>query len=208
MIKKIFILLTILFSSILVFSQKVDTIIVNKEYKSYFSYEVKNPLFVVYKLYKGGGNTPRTGMVFKTGGLKYSLTDKEYSKSGYDIGHLANAKDFANSKENEELTFRFYNALPQTPRLNRGIWKTYETNIRVLSQKDSLLIICGGYEFKKVNNLYVPSYCFKIVKDLVTNKVFCYIFPNDNSEKVSEIKINEFYLLSKYNKIYIEKISE
>lgn len=205
MIKKILILLSILFSFMIVSAQNVDTIIVNKEYKSYFSYEVKNPLYVIYKLYKGGGDTPRTGMVFKTGGLKYSLTEKEYTKSGYDIGHLANAKDFANNKQNEELTFRFYNAVPQTPRLNRGIWKTYETNIRELSQKDSLLIICGGYNYNKINNLYVPMFCFKIVKDLVTNKISCYVFPNDNSEKVSEISIESFFLLSKYNKIYIEK---
>lgn len=204
MMKKILFILSLLFLTSFLYSQKVDTIIVNKEYKSYFSYEVKNPLFVIYKLYKGGGNVPRTGMDFKTDGLKYSLTDKDYLKSGYDIGHLANAKDFAYSEESEEKTFRYYNALPQTPRLNRGIWKSYESKLRELSQNDSFLIIAGGYNYIKINSLYVPKYCYKIVKNLVTKNVKCVVFNNDNSETKSEIKIEVLYSYLRYDVNHIK----
>lgn len=148
---------------------KVDTIIKEKNYISFYSFDIKAPVFIIYKLYKGGGNSSRKNMFFKS-----NLSHFEYKKSGYDIGHLANAEDFAYNKELEELTFRFYNAIPQSPNLNRGIWKKFENIIRKESQKDSLLIICGGLNFRDL----IPINCFKIVYSLSTNKViyFCIIY--------------------------------
>ena len=58
----------------------------------------------------------------------------------------------------ELITFRFYNALPQTPKLNRGIWKHYETEIRKLSQNDSILIITGSiFSNKKITRFDTNS---------------------------------------------------
>ena len=180
--KKI-ILLFIILISVNLYAQKVDTIIKTPIYTSYFSYQVKEPLFVSYRLYKGGGTSSRVGMVFKTNGLFQSATEADYSHKGYDIGHMANAEDFAFDPNKEIITFRFYNALPQTPKLNRGIWKVLETNIRKQSQTDSLLIICGGYSFNtKIGSIFAPSFCFKIVKNLKTKEINCYLFPNDNSD--------------------------
>lgn len=185
-------LLIFLLFPLFTFSQKVDTIIVTKIYKSYFSYQTRTPLFVCYKLYKGGGKVSRKGLEFKTGGLFYSATENDYKGNGYDIGHMANAEDFANDKINEELTFRFFNALPQLPKLNRGIWKSLETKLRKQSQTDSLLIICGGFSFDKgIGNIKVPSYCFKIVKSLLNKKINCYLFKNDNSDSDKSIQLNE-----------------
>lgn len=139
------------------YAQNVDLIIKEKCYRSYYSYEVKAPLFVVYKLYKGGGDESRKGMSFKG---KYPHF--KYAHSGYDKGHMANAEDFAYDKILLENTFRYHNALPQTPKQNRGIWKVWEEKIRKDSQTDSLLIICGGKDFDK----YVPKELFKVVYSL------------------------------------------
>ena len=49
----------------------------------------------VYKLYKGGGECSRKGLVFKTGGVRNSATAQDYYKSGYDQGHLVNFEDYA-----------------------------------------------------------------------------------------------------------------
>jgi endonuclease G, mitochondrial len=172
------------------FSQTSDTIITTPILKSYFSYQTHTPLFVSYVLYHGGGECSRKSMSFKTDGLNHSATSKDYSHSGYDIGHMANAEDFANDCEKEKLTFYFYNALPQRAKLNRGCWEIIETNIREESQKDSLLIICGGYQFEKqIGTILVPSYCFKIIKNLKTKAIHCYLFPNDDSNIFSEIEI-------------------
>jgi len=183
--KKLITILLLLLS-ILSFSQKIDTIIVTQIYKSYFSYTLHEPLFVVYKLYKGGGDCSREGMIFKTGDIYNSATDKDYSHSGYDKGHMVNAEDFAFDCEKEKMTFFYYNSLPQSPKSNRGSWKTLETKIRKQSQSDSLLIICGGYEYEKDGTLYVPKYCYKIIKNLNTKEIKCYLFDNNESNKNEE----------------------
>ena len=177
-------------------AQKADTVIKAGIYTSYFSYELKEPLYVVYKLYKGGGDNSRDGIKFKTGGLKNSATAKDYAHNGYDEGHLANAEDFAGNAKNEEKTFRFYNCLPQTARMNRGIWKTWETIIREDSQTDSLKIICGGiFSSGKTigkNKIAVPDSCFKIVYSLSTKKLlYSMVFPNDNSDTVDAIDVDD-----------------
>ncbi|MCK9575698.1 MAG: DNA/RNA non-specific endonuclease [Candidatus Pacearchaeota archaeon] len=187
--KKILLILMFAFITLSSFGQKVDTVITTDIYKSYFSYDAKNPLFVVYKLYHGGGTCSRADehFTFKTDGIKTGQSNKNYSHSGYDIGHMANAEDFAYNCQYEEETFRFYNALPQTVECNRGHWKTIETKVRKQSQNDSLLIICGGFSFEQKDNIIVPAFCYKIIKNLKTGKITCYIFNNDDSKLYEEI---------------------
>jgi len=87
---------------------------------------------------------------------------------------LANAEDFASDCAKERMTFVFYNALPQSPDLNRGVWKRFETTIRKWSQKDHLFIVCGGYSFQKKGSLYVPTRCFKVVQRASDGRIlFC-----------------------------------
>ena len=142
--KKIISLLITIFVSIISFSQGIDTVINTGFYKSYFDIDIKEPVYLAYKVYKGGGNCSRAGFKFKNDTKIPMATDKDYAGSGFDMGHLANAADFAFDCVKDEKTFRFYNCLPQYPNLNRGIWKKWETQIRQESQTDSLLVICGG----------------------------------------------------------------
>jgi len=184
------------------FSQKIDTVIHALNYTSYFSYRLREPLYVTYKLKDAGGDCSRKGDVFKTGGLPHSAISKDYKGSGYDEGHLADSKDFANDCLLQEATFRFYNCVPQTPRLNRGIWKHFETIIRKESQTDSLLIIAGSiFGSKKIgeDSIAVPEQCFKIVLSMSTgNIIHCLLFPNDNSNTYTDIDIAELQKLIPY----------
>lgn len=168
-------------------AQITDTIVL-KNYTAYVSRNLGEPVFVSYKLYQGGGDCSRAGFRFKNDREIYLVGDAEYLYSGYDKGHLVNAEDFAYDCELDELTFRYYNCLPQTPNLNRGIWKSWETNLRKVSQQDSLLILCGGVwtdRFK--GNMPVPTLCWKVVKNLRTRQVeHVLIFSNEN--KSSEVK--------------------
>jgi endonuclease G len=91
-------------------------------------------MYVKYKLYRGGGDCDRKQFHFTNENVHDVAKQSDYVHSGYDQGHLCNAEDFANDCRKEELTFRFYNCIPQTPNLNRGIWKGYEQKIRKLSQ--------------------------------------------------------------------------
>lgn len=180
----------VLFITICTEAQTVDTIITTPIYKSYFSYQTHTPLFVCYELYKGGGNCSRANMSFETGGVKNSATKRDYAGSGYDIGHMADAEDFSYDCDKERQTFFFYNALPQTPRLNRGCWKSIETQVRKLSQTDSLRIICGGVRFDtKMGSVMVPAYCYKIIENLNTKQTVCYLFKNDDSDAYTKVEI-------------------
>lgn len=172
----------------------IDTIIKNEIYESYFCYFNHNPQYVKYKLYHGGGecNRSKEGFTFHiehggTANNNYiipinSATPKDYSYSGFDEGHMANAEDFAYDCKKEALTFKFYNCIPQYPNLNRGIWKHYETIVRALSQNDSLLILCGGtFSNNKMTNTQVtiPINCWKLVKSLSTGQIlFCQWYTN------------------------------
>ena len=90
--------------------------------------------------------------------------------------------------------------MPQTPNLNRGIWKVNETKIREWSQTDSLYIICGGYyENNKIGNIAVPIYCWKVVESLTTKKVlFCGWFGNTNPATEVDVTVEELEKKLKY----------
>lgn len=181
---------------------KVDTIISLPAYKSYFCKAIKQPLYVSYILYKGGGDCDRTKFRFKNDTKLETATQKDYAATGYDQGHLANAEDFASDCIKDESTFRFYNCLPQTANLNRGIWKKWETEIRKESQNDSLYVICGGsFETKKIigNGVWVPIHCWKVVQSFKTKKIK-HILYFDNTDKATckEIKLSELEKLIGY----------
>jgi endonuclease G len=148
---------------------------------------------VSYILYKGGGDCDRSRFHFKNDNTRaQTATDHDYEGSGYDKGHLANAEDFAFDCSNDELTFRYYNCLPQTANLNRGLWKRNETDVREWSQNEKLYIICGGYfgNTKIGNGVLVPSYCWKVVQSVATKKVlFCGWFSNTSKATLDTLTV-------------------
>lgn len=189
MIKRILLTCIIsLLSTFIAHPQKIeryDMAINMHHYVACYSWKIETSSFVVYKLYKGGGQYPRSAMKF----VPYkNLPHFNYSNSKYDKGHLVPAKDFSKNRSQIKSTFYYVNCIPQHPNLNRGIWKTYEEKIRKLSQTDSLLIVCGGCDYV-LRDTHIPKNCFKIVYDLRTRKCVCsLLFTND---KNSILTIND-----------------
>ena len=170
---------------------KIDQIIEKNIFTSYYSNYTLTPLFISYKLYKAGGTNSRKSLSFKSNSIFPSASKSDYEKSGYDIGHMADAEDFSNDLNNETETFAFYNAQPQTERLNRGCWKVLEGYARKKSIDEHLLIICGGFDFlTKIKNVSIPNYCFKIIKSLDSGTTKSYLFPNDLSDNYNEIELS------------------
>lgn len=178
-----------------------DTCIDMGYYKSYYNYKTQSPSYVIYKLYQPKKVVNRKGLNFKS---YNNLPHFEYAKSGYDKGHLYPAQDAASSKENMESTFYYINAVPQHPKLNRGSWKKYETSIRKASEKDSLIIICGGCDYD-LENILIPRNCFKIVYSLSSKKcIFGLLFTNDQEAKVWDC--NEYF--KEYTCDYVKRFFE
>jgi endonuclease G len=97
------------------------------------------------------------------------------------------------------LTFRYYNCIPQTPNLNRGTWKKWETTIREESKTDSLLVICGGAwkNTNTLNGVRIPSHCWKVVYSLNKNTTLhVLLFSNNKDNNICEVitlqKLEEF----------------
>lgn len=191
---KLLIILLISVSSI--FAQKIDTIINNGVYKSYFNINLKQCVYVTYTLSNGGGDCNRDKFRFINDTKLKTATNKDYKSSGYDMGHMANAEDFAFDCKLDEKTFRFYNCLPQTPNLNRGSWRKWENIIRDESQKDTLYILCGGRftsKSKKIGSIFVPNNCWKVVQNINTKEIthilyFSNIENNNTVLEFTEIK--------------------
>ena len=176
---------------------KIDTVLDKIIYESYFNFKVREPLYVTYNLFKGGGDCDRDeeGFRFFVDEFDTTAHDEDYAGSGYDKGHLANAEDFADDCTEEEITFRYYNCVPQTVRMNRGIWKRWENNIRKLSQTKELFIVAGAIFRKKKlgeNRIGVPTHCYKIVIDASSKKILhCLVFPNNKTNTFQIVSLTE-----------------
>jgi endonuclease G len=175
------------------YAERADTVVDMGNYTSHYSYVLKEPLYVSYTLSHGGGDCSRAHYRFKADST-LTANAADYSHSGYDEGHLANAEDFAYDCKLDKKTFSFYNCLPQTPRLNRGIWKVWETRIRALSQTQTLYITAGGIFTSKLikpgRMAAVPDYCYKVVIDSASRQmVYCLLFPNDETDQVLPIDL-------------------
>jgi len=181
------------------YSQKIDQIVNKEIYTSYFSNDLKAPLFVVYYLYNGGGDYSRAKLKFIEG-IK-TAKNSDYSKSGYDRGHLVSAEDFAFDYRKESLTFSYYNCFPQTRHLNRGPWKSWENTIRKESKRWPLKIYTGGiYGNRRIRGkVGVPDYCWKVVYNQKTGLILhALIFTNDNIGAVRRTTVSELKKILKY----------
>ncbi|MBF0659333.1 DNA/RNA non-specific endonuclease [Psychrobacter sp. NG25] len=123
-----------------------------------------------------------------------SLSD--YSGSGYDRGHLAPNADMANRSQQYD-SFSLANIAPQSPRNNRYIWRNIESATRYLTQQYGEIYTITGVSFtnKKTKQLadrvLVPSHFFKAVYIPATNQAGVYYAPNDESERIEVISVNE-----------------
>ncbi|WP_228138870.1 DNA/RNA non-specific endonuclease [Psychrobacter sp. P2G3] len=123
-----------------------------------------------------------------------SLSD--YSGSGYDRGHLAPNADMATRSQQYD-SFSLANIAPQSPRNNRYIWRNIESATRYLTQQYGEVYTVTGVAFtdKKTKQLagrvLVPSHFFKAVYVPATNQAGVYYAPNDESERIEVISIDE-----------------
>jgi endonuclease G len=196
---KIVAYLYILLCTINTFGQKIDQIINKGIYTSYYSSDLKVPLYVVHYLYNGGGDFSRSKLRFFK--EKNTASNSDYAKSGYDRGHLVSAEDFAYDYRKQSLTFSYYNCFPQTRHLNRGPWKSWENTIRNESKRWPLKIYTGGlYGNRRIRGkVGVPDYCWKVVYNQKTGLILhALIFTNDNIGTVRRTTVSELKKILKY----------
>jgi endonuclease G len=124
-----------------------------------------------------------------------SATPADYLLSGYDRGHLAPAADMKITKETMDESFYMSNMSPQTPALNRRIWKDLETQVRLWADLNKVLyIVTGpvltGQETKKIgkDEVTVPEYFYKVILDYTEPEVKAVGFILPNGEEFKDLK--------------------
>ena len=126
--------------------------------------------------------------------MRAKLSD--YSGSGYDRGHLAPNGNMANRSQQYD-SFSLANIAPQSPRNNRYIWRNIESATRYLTQQYGEVYTVTGVAFtdKKTKQLadrvLVPSHFFKAVYIPASNQAGVYYAPNDESERIEVISLDE-----------------
>lgn len=129
-------------------------------------------------------------------GSRAKLSD--YRRSGYDRGHMAPAASFKRSHEAMSTTFLLSNIAPQTPKLNRRIWRILETDIRDVVRLFGKAWIFTGNIFMSVdshfnspwdsigdNKVAIPSHCFKAIltSDESGNfRAYAFLIPNNRAQ--------------------------
>jgi endonuclease G, mitochondrial len=136
--------------------------------------DYKSPDWVAYPLlaYELTGDANRDGTSFKPdltvdGG---TALPSDYTRSGFDRGHLAPAGDFKFSQRMMTETFFMSNITPQAPQFNRGIWKELEEQVRAWALRDGGLYVITGPVLRpgletigKQNEVAVSEYCYKVI---------------------------------------------
>lgn len=137
------------------------------------------------------------------GGLPKSMRARlqDYSKSGYDRGHLSPNGDMATENQQYD-SFSLANIAPQSPRNNRYVWRNIESATRQLAKKYGEVYVVTGVTFtqKKItrlnNRVFVPSHFFKAVYIPAIAQAGVYYAPNDESDRVEVISIDDLALRS------------
>ena len=154
---------------------KGSTELCNRFYVSLYDANNKAVLAVSERLYPNAPKVKRLSTFRPDSRVgKASATNSDYTRSGYDRGHMAPAGD-ASTNDEMYSTFFFTNMIPQNPVLNRGEWAHLEEKVRKGIKDDTwvLNIAVYGAEPKRIGSgIPVPKGYWKIVYTAKGTKYF------------------------------------
>jgi endonuclease G len=98
------------------------------------------------------------------------VTPGDYTRSGYDRGHMCPSADRSNSREDNNATFLMTNIVPQAGGNNQGPWKELEDYTREQIEKGKEAYIVAGVadserprRIGRQRKITVPAYTWKVV---------------------------------------------
>ncbi len=175
-----------------------DQILCRDGYAAGYNYQNKVSNWVAYHITKASvnafyerSNSFRTDAEIPTA---YRAKSSDYTKTGYDRGHLAPSGTMDFSQESMQQSFLMTNMAPQLPGFNRGGWKALEEKVREWANTyDELYVISGpiwdGNETYIGNGVYIPNSFYKVILDPAYNDAIAFIVPH---RKVSSSELSGF----------------
>lgn len=170
-------------------------ILKRKGYTLSYNADYKTPQWVAWELTKKEtrGKEGRTDKFLPDPDVRGAKAyTGDYTKSGYDRGHMAPAADMKWSRRAMEESFYMSNICPQNANLNRGDWNDLEEKSRQWAKKyGAVYIACGPiYDSKRPkrignNKVAVPDAFYKVIliNDKKKPQAIGFIFPNKAGHK-------------------------
>ena len=167
-----------------------------KEYTGFtvsFNKENATPNYVAWELLGSevSNDVERSNNFWQDAEIEGCPSYSDYTRSGYDRGHICPAADQKWSDEAMNDCFVMANICPQNHSLNSGAWNTLENKERVWAQRDSAIMIVAGpiYTHEDVltigNNVKVrvPGAFFKaiVAPYLSSPRGIAFVYPNMTS---------------------------
>jgi len=178
---------------------KCDKVLHKTAFDICYSCKYKHPLVVAYIL-KGDlvkKKISRKGLTFRPDynlPAKCKSYSKDYSRTGFDRGHLASNASFDYNRKIQKETFLMSNIAPQKPNLNRRYWAKVEKFTRYLAVKykqvEIVTGVCGNKGHIK-NKVGIPAWWYKIIYIPELNKTVAFLAPNTNTG-MSKAKLKEY----------------
>ncbi|MCW8329693.1 DNA/RNA non-specific endonuclease [Photobacterium sp. SDRW27] len=175
-----------------------DQILCRDGYAAGYNYQNKVSNWVAYHITKESVNAfYERSNSFRTDKelpAVFRATSSDYTKSGYDRGHLAPSGTMDFSQESMQQSFLMSNMAPQLPGFNRGGWKALEEKVREWANTyDELYVVSGpiwdGNETYIGNGVYIPNRFYKVILDPNYNDAIAFILPH---RKVSSSELPSF----------------
>ncbi len=162
-----------------------------------FNREHNNPNWAAWELTadEAKGTLPRANDFEPDPKLpeNHQVTHADYTRSGYDRGHMVPAADMKWDSKAMNDCFYMSNICPQTHALNAGGWETLESACRRWAkQEGSIYIVCGpiykGNKHKTIGKnlkITVPEGFFKVVLSMREGKekAIGFYYANSNAKQ-------------------------
>lgn len=168
-------------------SENSDQVLCRTGYAVGYNYQTKNADWVAYHVTAESVNAQfKRSNNFKVDAElpEYAQsTLSDYSKSGYDRGHLAPSAAMDFSQESMQESFLLSNMSPQLPGFNRVGWRLLEEHVRDLANEyQELYVVTGpiyeGNEASIGDGVMIPSAFYKVVLDPYYNDAIAFIVPH------------------------------
>ena len=163
-----------------------------KEYTGFkvsFNKDNHTPNYVAWELLASeiSNDAERSNLFWQDMEIEGCPAYNDYSRSGYDRGHMCPAADQKWSSEAMNDCFVMANMCPQDHQLNSGAWLTLENKERQWALRDSAIVIVAGPIYESTdkkcignNHVRVPSAFFKafLAPYVEEPRAIAFVYPN------------------------------
>ena len=182
---------------------RAEQILYRKAYVVSYNKDTRQPNWVAWHLtadhVDGSVQRPQTAWHEDTDVPTPRAQFYDYSRSGWDRGHLCPAGDNKWDSEAMYESFLMTNASPQHKSLNSGIWNQIEiTNRRWAKQYGDIYIVCGPLFYNQEhdtigpNRIPVPEAFFKVIANFNCDppQAIGYVCRNNEGVRKRDLYVN------------------